>query len=95
MKWPWFIQLLAPKEPPDPATVPREQWAEAARARARLGLKPWPSLPDDDYLNSVNGICTGCGIRIHGGQAISRGPEGTRCEDCFTKPVPPEGPADP
>lgn len=98
----WITRLLAPKdppgktpkEPPDPDTLPQSQWNEATKARARLGLKPWPNRPDTDYFNMVNGTCRVCGIPIYGCQAIEYGPEGIRCGDCFTQPVPSEGPGD-
>jgi len=95
MKLPaWIAKMLAPREPPDPNTVHRSQVDEAIKARVKLGLKPWPKLPDSDYLNRVNGICRVCGIDIYGGQAISYSREGTRCGDCLNLPIPPSDPAD-
>lgn len=63
----------------DPAKVKNDRKGAIIEARAKAGLKPWPKLPDSDYLNSVNGTCRTCGRKIHGGEAISRGPEGTFC----------------
>lgn len=74
-----------PPEPPDPITVPREECSEAVQARIDAGLKPWPSLPDDHYFNSIIGTCSICGTSIYGGQAISIGPKGTRCIEHFNR----------
>ena len=68
----------------DPAKVPNAKKPAIIRARSLAGLKPWPNLPDTDYLNSVNGTCRVCGCKIHGGEAIEYGPEGTRCGLHFT-----------
>jgi hypothetical protein len=86
MKLPaWISRMFPPKappEPPDPALVPHDQWDAAVRARARMGMKPWPNLPDYDYRNTKIGICDQCKITIYGCQGYSSGPEGTRCDPC-------------
>ena len=87
---PFRIPLLVfpksePGEPPDPATVGDEDINAAVQTRIDAGLKPWPSLPDDHYFNSINGTCVVCGIPIYGGQAISIGPYGTRCIRHFNR----------
>lgn len=90
--WAFLRQPLTPlaahisPEPPDPNTLPWEDVVavfEAVQARIDAGLKPWPSLPDDHYQNSVIGTCGVCGIDIYGGQAISIGYNGTRCGLCM------------
>lgn len=60
-------------EPPDPDTLPQDQWNEATTARARAGLKPWPQRPDDDYHNEVIAVCSVCKIKVYGCQAASWG----------------------
>jgi hypothetical protein len=63
--------------------VPTEDWPELIRARVACGLKPFPNRSDDDYFNTIIDICSVCGASIYGGQAISMGYGGTRCEECF------------
>jgi len=76
---PKISEPAAPAEPPDPATVPKDQWQGAVMARAALGLKPWPNLPDNDYLNSVIGVCCVCNRNIYGGMDLSMGNTGWYC----------------
>ena len=84
LRKPLHIPITSP-EPPDPVTLPYENWGPAVQARIDAGLKPWPGKPDDHYFNSINGVCSICGIHIYGGQAISFGPEGTRCQKHFSR----------
>lgn len=68
----------------DPAKVTDDRKWIVIEARSKAGLKPWPNLPDTDYMNSVNGTCRVCNRKIYGGEAISWGPEGTRCGRHFS-----------
>ena len=69
-------------DPPDPATVPEDQWQDVVMERVSLGLKPWPSLPDNDYLNEVIGVCRVCSRNIYGGMRIGMG----RWNYCYEHP---------
>ena len=62
------------RELPDPSDLSDEgDWNEIVTARAACGLKPWPRKSDDDYCNTVIGVCSKCSTNIYGCQAISMG----------------------
>lgn len=84
----WRRSPKPPTEPPDPATVPNDQWSAVVNARVDAGLKPWPNKADSDYLNTVIGTCSLCNRSIYGGQAISfdwdeKGQSMNRCGQHF------------
>lgn len=58
---------------------------EIATARKDAGLKRFPNLPDNDYLNTVLDTCGKCHGPIYGGEAMSFGYGGTRCHKCMPK----------
>jgi len=58
-----------------------KQCISVAEATAS-GLSDLDGVSDSDYLDTVIGFCGECNIPIFGGEGISSGPEGTRCNKC-------------
>lgn len=63
--------------------VSSERVSEVASARKAAGLKRFPNLPDNDYLNTVIDTCGKCRGPIYGGEALSFGHGGTKCAKCM------------
>ena len=78
LRWMWHA-LAGPRaqpvmpELPNPSDVPTDEWDDVVTARSICELKPWPNLPDEDYLNTIIGTCDECGRKIYGGQGFSCG----------------------